>query len=549
MYFADVKIDEINEVFTVYGLLLELNRPGTYNNVGRLYGDVWSSDKFKLFLRWDFLGTQSAPISVGQGGQLVIPLDIEMVDMTHSRVADNFDLVNLTVGACVDRSSSLALSATSDIELVASSVKFNLANGVASWPAMRVYGNPGTYCVYVSPGAADNIVYRLSAQFTMEECTGIEVKDGSSDAGYTRCMEEIVVRSGLQVGYTVSGSVLLFIFLVTIVVLVVRRTGNIVVIVGLPTLLLIAIGMMVGLVVPVMWDIAASKSTCLLLIWVSHICFALVMTPIVVKLLHLSHSKSVNNVSLQVPASKVIVPTVVALLCVFVYLLVWSLADSTLGVTVVFNTDTDTAFHQCAYNAVANAFILTIEALVLLWSLYIVWATRHLTTMFSESTFYYAIVACTSALCLIAAVTYTAVLESRAAGQYSAAGGVMLFVAFAILCFMYLPILIKLYTKSWMDGGHHLFLSYSKGDKKVTQQLARALTAKGFGVYVDEVRSDAGASWRREVAQHLRASQYVLFVVSPESVQSSYCQEEIQFAYDNKIQVGDGRKKITIAQT
>ena len=65
-----------------------------------------------------------------------------------------------------------------------------------------------------------------------------------------------------------------------------------------------------------------------------------------------------------------------------------------------------------------------------------------------------------------------------------------------------------------------VFISYSRKDLDFVEQLATDLKAAGLEVWYDLSGLEGGARWRIEIEKAIRESQYVLIVLSPDSVVS-----------------------------
>ena len=75
-----------------------------------------------------------------------------------------------------------------------------------------------------------------------------------------------------------------------------------------------------------------------------------------------------------------------------------------------------------------------------------------------------------------------------------------------------------------------VFISYSRRDLAFVEQLAADLKAAGLDVWYDLSGLDGGARWRIEIEKAIRESQYVIVILSPDSIASEWVEEEILFA-------------------
>jgi formylglycine-generating enzyme required for sulfatase activity len=79
-----------------------------------------------------------------------------------------------------------------------------------------------------------------------------------------------------------------------------------------------------------------------------------------------------------------------------------------------------------------------------------------------------------------------------------------------------------------------VFISYSRRDLAFAEQLADDLKNTGFDVWYDLSGIGGGARWRVEIENALRESQYVIIVLSPDSVTSEWVEREFLFASNLK---------------
>ena len=74
-----------------------------------------------------------------------------------------------------------------------------------------------------------------------------------------------------------------------------------------------------------------------------------------------------------------------------------------------------------------------------------------------------------------------------------------------------------------------VMISYRHTDGDFAQQLAVALRAAKYRVWIDTAITP-GKDWRQEIALAIQSSIAVVFIVSPGSVNSKYCKEELYYA-------------------
>ncbi|HNB52502.1 MAG TPA: TIR domain-containing protein, partial [Anaerolineales bacterium] len=78
-----------------------------------------------------------------------------------------------------------------------------------------------------------------------------------------------------------------------------------------------------------------------------------------------------------------------------------------------------------------------------------------------------------------------------------------------------------------------VFVSYSRRDKDFVRKLHEGLVAKGFEVWVDWEGIPLGTDWWQEIVDGIQGCDNFVFVISPDSVASKVCADEIQTAIDS----------------
>jgi formylglycine-generating enzyme required for sulfatase activity len=75
-----------------------------------------------------------------------------------------------------------------------------------------------------------------------------------------------------------------------------------------------------------------------------------------------------------------------------------------------------------------------------------------------------------------------------------------------------------------------VFISYSRKDLAFIEQLATDLKVAHFDVWYDLSRLEGGMPWRTKIEKAINDSQYVLVILSPDSVTSKWVEEEFLLA-------------------
>jgi TIR domain len=86
----------------------------------------------------------------------------------------------------------------------------------------------------------------------------------------------------------------------------------------------------------------------------------------------------------------------------------------------------------------------------------------------------------------------------------------------------------------WQPWGSNtvtqVFVSYSRKDQEFVQRLVAALVAEKREVWLDENDIEPTAEWLKKIFENIEAADNFLFVISPDSVVSTYARKEIDHA-------------------
>jgi len=77
-----------------------------------------------------------------------------------------------------------------------------------------------------------------------------------------------------------------------------------------------------------------------------------------------------------------------------------------------------------------------------------------------------------------------------------------------------------------------VFISYAREDVKFVKELHKALADRSRASWVDWERIPKGAEWLAEIYAGIDSAEAFLFVISPDSVTSSVCANELQHAVE-----------------
>ena len=73
----------------------------------------------------------------------------------------------------------------------------------------------------------------------------------------------------------------------------------------------------------------------------------------------------------------------------------------------------------------------------------------------------------------------------------------------------------------------NVFISYSRRDLQKADQLVAALESNGFEVTIDRRDLPYGEEWQEELADFIRKSDTVIWLISPDSIASKWCNWEL----------------------
>jgi hypothetical protein len=78
-----------------------------------------------------------------------------------------------------------------------------------------------------------------------------------------------------------------------------------------------------------------------------------------------------------------------------------------------------------------------------------------------------------------------------------------------------------------------VFISYAREDRKSAEKLYRDLKSEGYDAWIDSQNLIAGSNWSIEIQKAIRESQYVVVVLSSNSVpKRGFIQKEIRLSLD-----------------
>ncbi|MEM7064460.1 MAG: TIR domain-containing protein [Cyanobacteria bacterium P01_B01_bin.77] len=75
-----------------------------------------------------------------------------------------------------------------------------------------------------------------------------------------------------------------------------------------------------------------------------------------------------------------------------------------------------------------------------------------------------------------------------------------------------------------------VFISYSENDRDLMEQLRRALMQSGFTTWINRADIRGGGDFRTAINRGIEEATYVIYLISPDALDSEYCQQEIAYA-------------------
>lgn len=79
-----------------------------------------------------------------------------------------------------------------------------------------------------------------------------------------------------------------------------------------------------------------------------------------------------------------------------------------------------------------------------------------------------------------------------------------------------------------------VFISYSRKNKRFARRLNDALDSAGLAAWVDWEGIAVASQWRDEISEAIQASDAFIFIISPDSIASKVCNEELELGIKNK---------------
>ena len=91
-----------------------------------------------------------------------------------------------------------------------------------------------------------------------------------------------------------------------------------------------------------------------------------------------------------------------------------------------------------------------------------------------------------------------------------------------------------------------VFLSYANSDRELVRKVATGLEAAGVSVWFDEKLLLPGSEWVREIERGLDTADFIIFFISPASVESGWAMREVQLAIHNQVSSSGGPRILPV---
>lgn len=79
-----------------------------------------------------------------------------------------------------------------------------------------------------------------------------------------------------------------------------------------------------------------------------------------------------------------------------------------------------------------------------------------------------------------------------------------------------------------------VFLSHSDQDRVILEKIAKSLRREAFTIWTNRTDIKTGTEFQNEINQGIEGADNLVYLISPDSIQSKYCQDELSLAFANK---------------
>ncbi|MDJ0508904.1 MAG: TIR domain-containing protein [Crocosphaera sp.] len=89
-------------------------------------------------------------------------------------------------------------------------------------------------------------------------------------------------------------------------------------------------------------------------------------------------------------------------------------------------------------------------------------------------------------------------------------------------------------TKSIQNGNNlmtEVFIAHGETDEQITDIISRNLRRECLTIWLDKIDISTGKTFQDEINKGIEEADNIIYLISPESLQSKYCQQEIEYAF------------------
>ncbi len=89
-------------------------------------------------------------------------------------------------------------------------------------------------------------------------------------------------------------------------------------------------------------------------------------------------------------------------------------------------------------------------------------------------------------------------------------------------------------TKNAHNLMTQVFLAHSDKDRAVVEKVGKSLMLEGFTIWTNRTDIKTGTEFQNEIYQGIEGADNLVYFISPDSIQSKYCQDELEHAFNHK---------------
>ncbi|KJE89762.1 hypothetical protein, variant [Capsaspora owczarzaki ATCC 30864] len=412
--------------------------------------------------------------------------------------------------------------------------------GTADIPEVKVFGHPGSYALVPTlfDGTTTSVFLENALPVTIAACPSDHLLIWDDLTMFSHCVAEESANKVLSIVLSViAGWLILGIFGCLIVV---HRCNDhkIILIAGETWCQLLGLASaLCFLQLFFRLQNRPSDALCGVILWSGHLAYVLGLSTIASKL---AFSKprsfsTARNFELRVNTVDMIRIVGGSVLTCLTLLAIWTAVyPSTAEIAYI---TANTVTFECAFGHAAFSWTMyALEICLLLACSFLSLRLRSIMTLYDDGRYLLAALRSTTTIAAAGWIVSVIFGDQLSVSTVRAIESVCFLAAGALLVGYILgPKMHSIHARSWKTSGagREAVICYTFEDRAFMKKLGAGLAHYGIDAWFDEMRLEASAFWRKEVAQTIQACRVFIFIVSPHSVTSNYCLEEIQFAYDH----------------